>query len=119
MTAGTDPELTGRPGEGVVPGAVAMSSMVEPDPASFTRFQRFAMRSIGWYQRTFSFRPSPCRFSPSCSVYSAEAIAVHGSRRGLWLAVKRLGRCRPFGPSGWDPVPTPSDSASRPRTKAR
>ena len=95
------------PGEGVVPGAVLMSSGVEPNPAGFTRPQRLAMRSIAWYQRTFSFRPSPCRFTPSCSVYSAEAIAVHGTRRGLWLTVKRLGRCRPLGPSGWDPVPAP------------
>jgi putative membrane protein insertion efficiency factor len=50
-------------------------------------------------------RPSPCRFTPSCSQYAIDALATHGSARGLWLTVRRLLRCRPFGPSGWDPVP--------------
>ncbi|MFZ1491291.1 MAG: membrane protein insertion efficiency factor YidD [Ilumatobacteraceae bacterium] len=50
-------------------------------------------------------RPSPCRFTPSCSQYAAEAIEVHGAARGSWLATRRLARCRPFGRSGWDPVP--------------
>jgi putative membrane protein insertion efficiency factor len=52
-------------------------------------------------------RPSPCRFTPSCSSYAVEALQVHGSARGLWLTVRRLARCHPFGPSGWDPVPQP------------
>ena len=50
-------------------------------------------------------RPSPCRFTPSCSQYAIDALAQHGTTRGLWLTVRRLLRCRPFGPSGWDPVP--------------
>jgi putative membrane protein insertion efficiency factor len=50
-------------------------------------------------------RPSPCRFTPSCSQYAIDALAQHGTARGLWLTVRRLLRCRPFGPSGWDPVP--------------
>lgn len=49
-----------------------------------------------------------CRFHPSCSNYALEALEVHGTRRGLWLTVRRLLRCRPFGPSGWDPVPEPT-----------
>lgn len=57
------------------------------------------------YQRVMEGRPSPCRFTPSCSSYAVEALQVHGSVRGLWLTVRRLLRCRPFGPSGWDPVP--------------
>ncbi|MGB8860891.1 MAG: membrane protein insertion efficiency factor YidD [Ilumatobacteraceae bacterium] len=57
------------------------------------------------YQRAMEGRPSPCRFTPSCSSYAVEALQVHGSWRGLWLTVRRLSRCRPFGPSGWDPVP--------------
>jgi putative membrane protein insertion efficiency factor len=61
-------------------------------------------------------RPSPCRFTPSCSQYALDALAQHGTSRGLWLTLRRLLRCRPFGPSGWDPVPpathpAPSDTA--------
>ncbi|MFZ9481477.1 MAG: membrane protein insertion efficiency factor YidD [Ilumatobacteraceae bacterium] len=57
-------------------------------------------------------RPSPCRFTPSCSQYSLDALRIHGSRRGLWLTIRRLSRCRPFGPSGWDPVPEPTHAPS-------
>jgi len=71
-------------------------------------------RLILAYQRAMEGRPSPCRFSPSCSTYALEALEVHGTRRGLWLTVRRLLRCRPFGPSGWDPVPLPR-STDRPR----
>jgi hypothetical protein len=60
---------------------------------------------VRWYQRAFDGRPSPCRFTPSCSCYAVEALETHGARRGLWLTLRRLVRCRPFGPSGFDPVP--------------
>lgn len=46
-----------------------------------------------------------CKFYPSCSQYAQEAIARHGAARGSWLALKRLGRCRPFTQGGYDPVP--------------
>ncbi len=46
-----------------------------------------------------------CRFHPSCADYSAEAIRAHGARRGAWLTLRRLSRCRPFGGHGFDPVP--------------
>jgi uncharacterized protein len=65
------------------------------------------LRAIVAYQRAFEGRPSPCRFFPSCSEYGHEAISVHGPGRGLWLTTRRLIRCRPFGPSGYDPVPLP------------
>jgi hypothetical protein len=71
------------------------------------------VRAVEWYQRAFEGRPSPCRFTPSCSAYAKEALVVHGTRRGLWLAARRLLRCRPFGPSGFDPVPEPHDHPSR------
>jgi putative membrane protein insertion efficiency factor len=61
--------------------------------------------AIAAYQRAYEGRPSPCRFFPSCSEYSREAIETHGSGHGLWLTVRRMARCRPFGPSGFDPVP--------------
>jgi uncharacterized protein len=66
------------------------------------------LRAIATYQRAFEGRPSPCRFYPTCSEYGREAIEVHGAGRGLWLTVRRLARCRPFGPSGFDPVPVPA-----------
>jgi len=49
--------------------------------------------------------PSCCRFAPSCSHYAAEALARYGFLRGLYLSLRRLGRCHPFHPGGWDPVP--------------
>lgn len=60
---------------------------------------------ITGYQRATDHRPSPCRYVPSCSYYALEAVEVHGAASGVWLGLRRLLRCRPGGPSGWDPVP--------------
>jgi putative membrane protein insertion efficiency factor len=49
--------------------------------------------------------PSACRFYPTCSEYMAEAVRAHGVLQGVWLGLKRLGRCHPFHAGGYDPVP--------------
>ena len=76
-----------------------------------------ALRSVvRSYQHVRAGRPSPCRFTPSCSAYAVEALETHGAARGSWLAVRRVGRCHPWGGSGWDPVPEAGDPADAPDT---
>jgi putative membrane protein insertion efficiency factor len=66
---------------------------------------RLAIGLIHLYQFTISpLLPSSCRFAPTCSRYSQQAIARYGLLRGGWLTVRRLGRCHPFHPGGYDPV---------------
>jgi len=61
---------------------------------------------IRFYQLTFSrVLPPSCRFTPSCSHYGYEAIQKYGAIKGGWMAIKRIGRCHPFSPGGYDPVP--------------
>ncbi len=71
-----------------------------------TRVARAMLLALRAYQSLRAGRPSPCHFVPSCSAYAVEAIELHGSVRGGWLALKRLGRCHPFGSRGFDPVPS-------------
>jgi putative membrane protein insertion efficiency factor len=49
--------------------------------------------------------PAACRYYPSCSAYAIEALERHGAVHGTWLTVRRIARCNPFRPGGFDPVP--------------
>jgi len=64
------------------------------------------MGFIRLYQLTLSRTlPPSCRFYPSCSHYGFEAIEKYGAIKGSWLTLRRLARCQPFSPGGYDPVP--------------
>jgi putative membrane protein insertion efficiency factor len=63
---------------------------------------------VSFYRRALSpFLTQRCRFVPSCSAYAEEALRSHGAAHGSWLALRRVGRCHPFHPGGYDPVPDP------------
>jgi len=70
----------------------------------FISFIRFYQGAISPY-----FLPS-CRYTPTCSSYGIEAIQKHGPFKGIWLALKRIASCHPWGGSGYDPVPDPQKS---------
>ncbi|MFZ3218332.1 MAG: membrane protein insertion efficiency factor YidD [Candidatus Acidiferrales bacterium] len=77
-------------------------------PRSISKWVLLAF--VQFYKVFFSpFLGGACKFYPSCSNYAQEAIELHGARRGAWLALKRLGRCRPFTQGGFDPVPDAED----------
>ncbi|MFN2189489.1 MAG: membrane protein insertion efficiency factor YidD [Candidatus Promineifilaceae bacterium] len=68
--------------------------------------KQIALLLIRFYQLTFSrVLPPSCRFEPSCSVYGYQAVEKYGVLKGGWLAIKRIGRCHPLNPGGYDPVP--------------
>ncbi|TMG85780.1 MAG: membrane protein insertion efficiency factor YidD [Betaproteobacteria bacterium] len=79
--------------------------------ARLARYSDLAMKpvlllALRAYQ--YALRPllgSNCRFYPSCSDYSREAIERHGAAKGSWLAARRMARCHPYHPGGYDPVP--------------
>lgn len=67
---------------------------------------RALVRVVEFYRRFISpLKPATCRFYPTCSAYALEAIKKYGAAKGGWLALKRIGRCHPFNPGGYDPVP--------------
>jgi putative membrane protein insertion efficiency factor len=97
----TDGATEGRRDGGVEAGGIGRP------PVSLANLPRLA----GWYlvrgyQRFVSpALPPSCRFTPSCSQYTLEAVARYGLLKGSWLGFRRLLRCHPFHPGGYDPVP--------------
>jgi putative membrane protein insertion efficiency factor len=68
--------------------------------------RQIALLLIRGYQRFISpLTPPSCIYTPSCSQYGYEAIKRYGVLRGGWLTIKRVARCHPWGPGGYDPVP--------------
>ncbi|MEX1364596.1 MAG: membrane protein insertion efficiency factor YidD [Nannocystaceae bacterium] len=87
---------------------------------------RLMVGIIRVYQRFVSPMLGPrCRFYPSCSGYACDALHQHGALRGSWLSARRIARCHPFHPGGYDPVPAPHQPAgvlagdSSPETSVR
>ena len=82
----------------------AESAGAGPSARGFLKTAVLAL--LGFYRSTLSPAiPSSCRFYPTCSAYAYEAVSQWGVRRGVWLALRRVARCRPFGAFGYDPVP--------------
>ena len=66
---------------------------------------RILMWSIRGYQRISRYTPATCRFRPTCSEYTRQAIEIHGALRGVGMGIWRICRCHPFTKGGYDPVP--------------
>ena len=65
---------------------------------------------VRFYQAAISpYLPASCRFTPTCSHYTIEALQKHGLLKGGWLSIKRISSCQPWGRSGYDPVPEAKD----------
>jgi putative membrane protein insertion efficiency factor len=65
-----------------------------------------ALAMLRFYKRFISpLLPSACRFEPTCSVYMYQAVEKYGVIKGGWMGIRRIGRCHPFHPGGYDPVP--------------
>ena len=68
--------------------------------------KRVVLGLLAFYRRFVSpALPPSCRYVPTCSEYMYQAVDKHGAARGVWMGIKRISRCHPFRPGGYDPVP--------------
>ena len=97
------------------PAALHSEEWAEHRAENLSLAARALLFAVRVYQAFFSaLMPSACKFYPSCSHYAAEAVRIHGARRGSWLALRRVSRCHPFTRGGVDLVP---DSAEVPKSR--
>lgn len=68
-------------------------------------FKKLCLKLISIYRFFSKFSPSVCRFEPTCSMYTYQAIEKFGIIKGIWLGIKRILRCHPYSKGGYDPVP--------------
>ena len=94
-------EASWRCGARVIGEAGDGADATRPSPAAFL----FILLVRGYQVSISPFLPASCRYHPTCSAYAIEALQRHGAVRGGWLAVRRIARCHPFRPGGFDPVP--------------
>ena len=98
--------LDGKSGV-LYPAPAAAATAPDPSPAVIDRLLLLLLRG---YKRFISPLLGPrCRFVPSCSEYAMQSIGRFGALRGGWLAIRRIGRCHPLHPGGFDPVPPKTD----------
>lgn len=89
------------------------SQHTDPNSSSYSRIKTILSFPFILFIRFYQYVISPaigpkCRYTPTCSQYGIEALKLHGPIKGLWLTLKRIGRCNPWGGSGYDPVPLPN-----------
>jgi len=98
------PNSSGLASSGLAPSGLTNSGLAKSGIAGVP--SRLAVGLIVAYQKLVSPNLSPsCRFQPSCSQFAMESIVRFGVVRGAWLGIKRIGRCQPLHPGGFDPVP--------------
>lgn len=99
-------ETHGGSDQDPAPLVAGLGAFIAPSAAQPSVAARFLLLLVRLYIALLSpILGGACKFHPSCSNYAREAVALHGARRGTILALKRLGRCRPFTRGGFDPVP--------------
>lgn len=87
------------------PVAVPFRTSQQSYPPPVHAGRKLTMGLLKSYKRWISpMLPNACRFRPTCSEYMLEAVEKHGVARGVWMGIRRLGRCQPFAKGGFDPV---------------